>query len=147
MIWDIWVRRRAPALRVKLHSGDWMFAPELSYVINERLKFLGWSVWNKPPDPNLKDVRELSEGRDPWRLADAHERIGGKGEQSVTAYPYSFDTHFTKLHLLPSAPKEVVDASFKALQRSCHPDMPNGSLAASQSLSEAYQAIYQSKGW
>lgn len=47
---------------------------------------------------------------------------------------------WASLHLLPSAPREVVDAAYKALARLHHPDL-GGSTAAMQRVNDAYQKL------
>lgn len=48
--------------------------------------------------------------------------------------------HFTVLHLLPSAPRELVDAAYRTLAKSTHPDV-GGSDSAMRRLTEARDAL------
>jgi hypothetical protein len=52
---------------------------------------------------------------------------------------------FAVLHLLPSAPREVIDASFRALAKSCHPDA-GGTDAAMRELTEAHDLLARRVG-
>jgi hypothetical protein len=45
------------------------------------------------------------------------------------------------LHLLPSAPPELIRAAFKCLVQLHHPDKPGGDTEAMQRLNEAYERL------
>lgn len=48
---------------------------------------------------------------------------------------------FAVLHLLPSAPPEVIKASYRALSHLFHPDKASGDTAAMQRINDAYRQI------
>lgn len=48
--------------------------------------------------------------------------------------------HFAVLHLLPSAPAQLVDAAYRTLAKLCHPDV-GGSDATMRRLTEAHQTL------
>jgi DnaJ-class molecular chaperone len=45
------------------------------------------------------------------------------------------------LHLQPSAPREVVDAAYRALSRMYHPDVSEADQRAQEMLNTAYEEI------
>lgn len=81
----------------------------------------------------------LSEG---WMIVDQRPShlLDGESEES------SNDSAYDVLHLKPDAPREVVDAAYKALQRLHHPDR-GGCLETSQRINEAHGVIYKQRGW
>ena len=54
------------------------------------------------------------------------------------------DWRFERLHLLPDAPKEVIDAAYRALARMMHPDV-GGSNEQMQGPNEAYESIKKNR--
>lgn len=60
--------------------------------------------------------------------------------QTQTSGGRPANDHFAVLHLLPSAPREVVDAAFRALAKRAHPDH-GGTDAAMLRLTEAHDAL------
>lgn len=58
--------------------------------------------------------------------------------------PEKQDGRFTVLHLLPSAPPEVVDAAYRAMAKIFHPDA-GGATNDMQRINAAYDAIKQNK--
>ncbi len=48
---------------------------------------------------------------------------------------------FATLHLLPTAPPEVIRAAYKALAVKLHPDKPTGDTQAMQRLNQAYKQL------
>jgi hypothetical protein len=48
---------------------------------------------------------------------------------------------YAALHLLPTAPPEVVRAAYKALAVIAHPDKPAGDTATMQTINEAYREL------
>lgn len=171
--WRQWLRCIGASFRKVLFSGDWIFSDEAIGLVRNRINGYGWVIRNEKPDPGSRDMVELAEGRDPWRLKtekdlwdernpdkipltetrkdSSGDFFGGfKSEQSTVAST-SPKRHYAKLYVLPTAPKEVVDAAFKALQRLYHPDFVKTSHKSSerlsQEVSEAHQAIYQERGW
>lgn len=62
------------------------------------------------------------------------------------ANPHAENDPYTRLHVTRDAPKEVVDATYRALARKAHPDA-GGSTQAMQALNAAYDEIKREKGW
>jgi hypothetical protein len=58
--------------------------------------------------------------------------------------PQNLASPFQTLHLLPSAPPEVVKASYKALARIYHPDM-QGDTAKMVEINRAYETLSQDR--
>jgi hypothetical protein len=92
-------------------------------------------------DASARDSLEL------W-LDDAREVCGASVEWQPTKHKRTYTRTapvapdaFATLHLLPSAPPEVVRASYKALAQLVHPDKPGGDVAAMQRLNEAYERL------
>jgi hypothetical protein len=50
----------------------------------------------------------------------------------------SSDQAYATLHLLPSAPDELIDAAFRVLARQCHPDVAGGDGSRMRELNDAY---------
>lgn len=67
----------------------------------------------------------------------AHHSHAGWSERTT---PPPATDHFATLHLLPSAPRALVDAAYRTLAKSAHPDR-GGSDAAMRRLSEAYDTL------
>jgi hypothetical protein len=65
---------------------------------------------------------------------DAHERARNP-HTSAKADPHAV------LHLLPTAPPEVVKAAYRALAVKLHPDKPGGDTHAMQRLNQAYKQL------
>lgn len=94
-------------------TKEWTVQPEyLDYAISLVLRHF--------PDA---DVPPSSR----WRQARASER-----------QPES--DHFSTLHLLPSAPHEVIDAAYRALAKIFHPDL-GGDPEMMRRLTEAREAL------
>ncbi len=78
-------------------------------------------------------------------LDDAREVCGASVEWQPTkherTYTRTVPDAFATLHLLPSAPPEVVRASYKALVQLVHPDKPGGDTEAMQRLNAAYERL------
>jgi hypothetical protein len=96
-------------------------------------------------EPTSKAWRFLSEYRDVAaallleRFPDAD--IPGRTRSRVGAAPRPTGSdHYATLHLLPTAPRAVIDAAFRALSKACHPDR-GGSDAAMRRLIEAHDAL------
>ena len=53
------------------------------------------------------------------------QTFGGRQEQhrAHSRAPYARPDHYSALHLLPTAPPEVVRAAYNALVKRCHPDV------------------------
>lgn len=68
-----------------------------------------------------------------WR---AHSDWGDVRRES----PSSHSHHFSALHLLPSAPRAVIDAAYRALAKLHHPDL-GGDPAVMRQLTEAYDVL------
>ncbi len=60
-----------------------------------------------------------------------------ESEQEPTRTPDAFAT----LHLLPTAPPEVVKAAYRALAVKLHPDKPGGDTQAMQTIIAAYEQL------
>jgi DnaJ-domain-containing protein 1 len=75
-------------------------------------------------------------------LDDAREVCGASVEWQPTKHerPRTAPDAFATLHLLPSAPPEVVRASYKALAMKHHPDH-GGDTEAMQKINEAYRRL------
>jgi hypothetical protein len=69
-----------------------------------------------------------------WLTSDDEYERARKPHTSAKADP------FAALHLLPSAPMEVVRAAYKALAMKHHPDL-GGDTQAMQRLNQAYKQI------
>lgn len=69
-----------------------------------------------------------------WQQLDGFGDRLGRVEKIVRSSPYSV------LHLLPSAPIEVVEAAYKALAKLHHPDV-GGEVETMQSINSAYREI------
>lgn len=65
---------------------------------------------------------------------------GDEYERAYKPHKANLDP-FEVLHLLPSAPPEVVRAAYKALAVKLHPDKPTGDTVAMQRLNAAYSQI------
>ncbi len=78
----------------------------------------------------LDDAREVCGASVEWQPTK-HER-----PRTASVAPDAFAT----LHLLPSAPPEVVRASYKALAMKHHPDK-GGDTEAMQKINEAYERL------
>ncbi len=80
-------------------------------------------------------------------LDDAREVCGASVEwqptkhQRTHAHAHRAPDAFATLHLLPSAPPEVVRASYKALAQLVHPDKPGGDTEAMRKINEAYERL------
>lgn len=48
---------------------------------------------------------------------------------------------FSELHLLPTAPRALVDAAYRTLSKQYHPDVNDADAVAQQRLNVAYQRI------
>jgi hypothetical protein len=70
---------------------------------------------------------------------DASVPRRGRTDTTTNSAPAGNDP-FALLHLLPSAPREVIDASFRALAKSCHPDR-GGTDARMRELIAAHEAL------
>jgi curved DNA-binding protein CbpA len=53
----------------------------------------------------------------------------------------NYADEFSELHLLPTAPREVVDAAYRALSRLYHPDQGRADPEAMYRLNDAYREI------
>jgi hypothetical protein len=78
----------------------------------------------------LDDAREVCGASVEWQPSKGKER----------PRPRTVTDAFATLHLLPSAPPEVVRASYKALAQLVHPDK-GGDVRAMQRLNEAYERL------
>jgi hypothetical protein len=79
-------------------------------------------------------------------LDDAREVCGASVEWQPTKHERTYTPQpptsaYTTLHLLPSAPPEVVRASYKALAQLVHPDKPGGDTEAMRKINEAYERL------
>ncbi len=74
--------------------------------------------------------------------AEVIEEIGGAGGQSEAANNLANNQGdaYTALHLLPSAPIEVIKAAYRALAILCHPDR-GGDEEAMKRVNIAYESI------
>jgi hypothetical protein len=64
-----------------------------------------------------------------------------KGRARTRAKPPNETTAHATLHLLPSAPPELVRAAFKCLAQLHHPDKPGGDTEAMQKINAAYRRL------
>lgn len=78
----------------------------------------------------LDDAREVCGASVEWQPSKRKER----------PQPRTVPDAFATLHLLPSAPPEVVRASYKALAMKHHPDH-GGDTEAMQKINEAYRRL------
>ncbi len=79
----------------------------------------------------LDDAREVCGASVEWQPTK-HERTRAKPPNETTAH--------ATLHLLPSAPPEVVRAAYKALAMKHHPDK-GGSTELMQAINQAYERL------
>jgi hypothetical protein len=93
--------------------------------------------WFKPG--MLAGVRALAE-RHCGRVQYVTE--GDAGEDVLV--PAQDATAYRTLHLLPSAPPELVRAAYKVLAKRCHPDA-GGSTQAMQRINAAYAVLARSQ--
>lgn len=61
------------------------------------------------------------------------------------------DRHYATLHLLPSAPRQVVEAAYRALAKLHHPDLApverkEAATTTMQAVNEAYRALTNDGG-
>jgi len=125
-IWMTWLERQDASLRRWVDPpGYWVFDESLQPSLNERFIASGWFVNHGPPMG--------------WSTGPSNHRVLGP----PTLVPDNYKT----LHLLPSAPEEVVKAAYKALMRLGHSDKTNGSDERAKALNEARDAIYKERGW
>ncbi len=80
----------------------------------------------------LDDAREVCGASVEWQPTK-HERTRAKPRNETTAH--------ATLHLLPSAPPELVRAAFKCLAQLHHPDKPGGDTEAMQKINAAYRRL------
>ncbi len=80
----------------------------------------------------LDDAREVCGASVEWQPTK-HERTRAKPRNETTAH--------ATLHLLRSAPPELVRAAFKCLAQLHHPDKPGGDTEAMQKINEAYRRL------
>jgi hypothetical protein len=72
---------------------------------------------------------------------DADVEHTGQTWSHATTQPWTGGSdHFAVLHLLPSAPIQVVRAAYRALAKLHHPDV-HGDTATMRRLAEAYEAL------
>ncbi len=81
----------------------------------------------------LDDAREVCGARVEWQPTK-HEHTSGRSPRNET------NAHAV-LHLLPSAPPELIRAAFKCLAQLHHPDKPGGDTEAMQKINEAYRRL------
>lgn len=127
-VWILWVRRQDARKRKLDHSrGVWLFHPSLKAEIEARFIQIGWMVRYEMPYfyPDNDPAPPPPPNSVPW--------------------PRSADPYRT-LHILPTAPKAVVDGAYKALMRQVHSDY-GGDDGDAQVLNVARDKIYQERGW
>lgn len=134
-------------------------------IPNVRVRADGWSVFRVPYDhrwiAGVKEMvpgsaREWSPSVKEWSIAPGFASSVAMWTREVYGYVVDDDApgagaHRTpepepirrsdpdlaELHLLPSAPRVVIDAAYRALARSLHPDA-GGDTASMQTLNAAY---------
>ena len=82
--------------------------------------------------PNAWSIIERVAQKSGYRIDNAHTAPRRTSSDSVEEY--------TALHLLPSAPPEVVAAAYRALAKMHHPDA-GGDTATMQRINTAYQRL------
>ena len=80
----------------------------------------------------LDDARAVVNAKVEWQPTK-HEHTRAKPRNETTAH--------ATLHLLPSAPPELIRAAFKCLAQLHHPDKPGGDTEAMQKINEAYRRL------
>ena len=68
-------------------------------------------------------------------------RIERPGTRLGPAPQHSLARPFAVLHLLPSAPPELIDAAYRTLARLWHPDVAGGDPETMRALNEARDAL------
>ncbi len=80
----------------------------------------------------LDDARAVVNAKVEWQPTK-HEHTRTKPRLEPTAH--------ATLHLLPSAPPELIRAAFKCLAQLVHPDKPGGDTEAMQRINAAYRKL------
>lgn len=141
--WTVFVQRLPMQQRRYVPEGlYWMFSPVLKSALLQRLTSAGWQVnCCRPPE-----LRGRKKGIGATDFAEMQNILNGM----IAEERESGASHFVKLHLLPSAPKEVVRAAYKAMIKPIHPDMPRnkgGDEEKFKELTEAKDIIFKLKEW
>ena len=131
----LWLNQRDATKRrfVKLDGlapGYWQFMSEELEPLRKKLFSLchteGWEIVYEEPPP---------------------EYFINNSEESVNAPVSAADASlYIRLHVTPCAPKEVIDAAYKALQRKYHPDR-GGDIEKSKEVNKAKEEIYIKRGY
>lgn len=137
MRWRIWLGTR-DARKRKFHSlpppGYWsMDYAEQGPLVEFFNSVGGWQIATQPP-PHFY-VRKQRQWFRP-------------GPRSNGNTPTTLAEHdpYADLYLLPSAPKEIVDAAYRALMKMHHRDH-GGTDEAAKQINIAKDAIYKERGW
>lgn len=102
----------------------------------------GWQVsYSKPPF-----VGDMASFALPWDDAPDESAKNNKHTHTNQRTGQEVEQSFSRLFVLPTAPKAVVDAAYKALILQAHPDK-GGTLQEAQQINQAKDVIYSLKGW
>ena len=125
-IWRAWLARQDASLRRFVSDpapGYWLIKEEAHRAVVDRFGVLGWGY----------------EKRRPPFLDGSTKEPGGSAAAPVS-------DSYAVLFLLEGAPKEVVDAAYKALQLKSHSDR-GGDEDRSKEINIAKDEIYKARGW
>lgn len=145
MRWRIWLGQR-DARKRRFHNapapGYWvMDYEEQGPLVAFFNSASSWQIVTDPP-PHFY-TRQPS-----WEPAEkttgqtrSRTRTHGKGSATLSG-----KTPYAELYLLPTAPKNVVDAVYKVMMREHHSDH-GGSDEIAKRLNEIKETIYKERGW
>jgi hypothetical protein len=145
----IFVAQDAYSYSVKIKSDD---PADFNLAINTLKSYISPDA--RTFDPQAKQwniAKDADEMFQRW-LVYARTVLGAKDEwlkqgearrerpHAPPRHPKASDPYVT-LHLLPSAPPEVVKAAYKALATLHHPDKPGGETEVMQRINAAYRTL------
>jgi hypothetical protein len=122
-------------------SRGWLVDDEGLHILARGWPAMG-AAWH--------DARLYGEGRagsDPARERDSGRQSQSQRRQSASspAIPTEVEEAFATMHLLPTAPAEVMQVVYRVLARTVHPDA-GGSTAAMTKLNQAYESAREWHG-
>ena len=138
--------RRPEGITVKLSSDSPSIFSHLVWTLKDSIP-----AYHRTYSPQLKQwivSADAKDAFDAWLNAapyvcdakvewEAEKTKSAAGERKQT----SLLTAHATLHLLPSAPPELIRAAFKCLAQLHHPDKPGGDVRAMQKINEAYRRL------
>lgn len=100
-------------------------------------------VWNVHPAYAIAALRLM---REVFGEVIVEDRNSPRRDPLPPADRLQIDPDFARLHILPTAPRCVIDAAYRALSKQCHPDrVPEGERVRAHeemiAISNAYDAV------